>query len=209
MLIYISIDIYLSVSISISIYLLLALLTPTQAGAREAAICDYAAAVLDALAWRWGPSHLELRYGARGPVLVEANVGRFNGVDFAPLTTECIGYGFYEAALGAFCDRAAWDALPPRFGLYKILYRFKALLWESIMLLFPPPTCKAYPIAILLHAHCAIYALPPTPLLYAIHHTILVMAISCKGQAQVRLCQTIEFDSTPAQVCIEYGRLLI
>jgi len=46
----------------------------------------------------------------------------------------------------------------------------------------PPSTCKAYPIAILLHDHCAIYALPPTPLSYAIHHTILGMAISCKGQ---------------------------
>ena len=46
----------------------------------------------------------------------------------------------------------------------------------------PSLTCKAYPIAILLHAHCAIYAPQPTPLLYAIHHTILVMAISCKGQ---------------------------
>jgi len=47
----------------------------------------------------------------------------------------------------------------------------------------PPPTCKAYPIAILLHDHCAIYALPPTPRQYAIHDTILLMAISCKGQA--------------------------
>jgi len=44
------------------------------------------------------------------------------------------------------------------------------------------PSCKAYPIAILLHDHCAIYAVPSTPLLYAIHHTILVMAILCKGQ---------------------------
>jgi len=34
------------------------------------------------------------------------------------------------------------------------------------------PTCKAYPIAILLHAHCAIYALPPTPRLYAIPYTV-------------------------------------
>jgi len=46
----------------------------------------------------------------------------------------------------------------------------------------PPPTYKAYPIAIPLHDHCSIYAPPPTPLLYAIHHTILVTAISCKGQ---------------------------
>ena len=46
-----------------------------------------------------------------------------------------------------------------------------------------PLTCKDYPIAILLHDFCAIYARPPTPLCYATHHTILVMAISCKGQS--------------------------
>jgi len=51
------------------------------------------------------------------------------------------------------------------FSLYQILYRFKALLWESIIFLPPPPFCKAYPIAILFHDHCAIYALLPTPLL--------------------------------------------
>jgi len=34
----------------------------------------------------------------------------------------------------------------------------------------------------LLHDHCAIYARPPTLPFDAIHHTILVMAISCKGQ---------------------------
>ena len=44
-----------------------------------------------------------------------------------------------------------------------------------------PPTCKAYPIAILLHDHCAIYAFLPTPLLYAVHSIILVMVIACKG----------------------------
>jgi len=47
-----------------------------------------------------------------------------------------------------------------------------------------PPTCNAYPIAILLQAYCAIYAPPPTLLVYAIHHTILVMEMSCKGQVQ-------------------------
>jgi len=69
-----------------------------------------------------------------------------------------------------------------RISPYKILFHFKALLEESIIILSPPNTCKAYPIAILLHAHCAIYAPPPTSLFYAIHHTISVMAISCKGQ---------------------------
>ena len=35
---------------------------------------------------------------------------------------------------------------------------------------------------ILLHDYCAIYDPLPTPLLHAIDHTILVMAISCNGQ---------------------------
>ena len=36
-------------------------------------------------------------------------------------------------------------------SLHKILFRFEALSWESIILVLPPPTCKAYPIAILVH----------------------------------------------------------
>jgi len=47
-----------------------------------------------------------------------------------------------------------------------------------------PPTRIAHTIALLLHAYCAIYDPPPTALVYAIHHTILVMAISRKGQLQ-------------------------
>jgi len=53
---------------------------------------------------------------------------------------------------------------------------------ESILLLSPPPTCIARTIAILLHVYCAINDAPPIPLLYAIHHTILALAISCEGQ---------------------------
>jgi len=37
-------------------------------------------------------------------------------------------------------------------------------------------------IAIQLHTCCAIYDAYPTPPLYAIHNTILAMAISCNGQ---------------------------
>jgi len=46
----------------------------------------------------------------------------------------------------------------------------------------PTPTCTARPIAIRMHGHCAIYASPPTPPSHAIQHTILVMALSCRGQ---------------------------
>jgi len=59
----------------------------------------------------------------------------------------------------------------------------KPLLWESVILVLPPPLAKPT----LLQYHCttiAQYTPPsPTPLLYAIHHTILVMGISCKGQS--------------------------
>jgi len=47
----------------------------------------------------------------------------------------------------------------------------------------PPPSCKAYPIAMLLHDYCTIYNPRTSPLVYAIHHAILAIAISCKGQA--------------------------
>ena len=75
------------------------------------------------------------------------------------------------------------------------MFHFKALLWESIIFLLPPPYLKSYPIAILLHDHCAIYALQPTLLLYAIHHRILVMTVSCKGQLG-RLTRTPMFCRT-------------
>jgi len=67
-------------------------------------------------------------------------------------------------------------------GLYEILFYVEAFVHESVALLLPPPTCIARSTAILLHMSCAIYDAPPTPRLYALHNTILVMAISCKGQ---------------------------
>jgi len=48
---------------------------------------------------------------------------------------------------------------------------------ESIIRLFPPLTCIARTVAILLHVYRATYDAPPDPLVYAIHHTILAMTI--------------------------------
>jgi len=80
--------------------------------------------------------------------------------------------------------RRIWDGRRRRWiGLYKIFFYFEAFVHESIIPFLPPPTCIAHTIALLLHDYCAIYDSPPTPLVYAIHHTILVMAILCKGQA--------------------------
>ena len=77
--------------------------------------------------------------------------------------------------------------------LNKISFYFKALLCESIIRLLPPPTCIALTIAILLHVHCALYDAPPIPLVYAIHHTILGLAMSCKGQLTARMSYTIQY----------------
>jgi len=46
------------------------------------------------------------------------------------------------------------------FSLNKILFHFKALLWESIILSSPPPTCIAHPGAIVLHEYWTVYDSP-------------------------------------------------
>ena len=53
---------------------------------------------------------------------------------------------------------------------------------KSIVLSFFQRACIAHTVAILLHGYWAIYDPPSTSLWYAIHHTILVITISCKGQ---------------------------
>ena len=65
---------------------------------------------------------------------------------------------------------------------YKIFVYFEWFVNESIVLSFLPPTCIAHTVAILLHAYWAIYHPPSTSLMYAIHHTILVITILYKGQ---------------------------
>jgi len=42
-------------------------------------------------------------------------------------------------------------------SLYKIFVYFEASVHESIIPLFPPPTCIAHTIAIRLHDYCAMY----------------------------------------------------
>jgi len=68
---------------------------------------------------------------------------------------------------------------------------FEAFVHELIVRLLPPPTCIALTIAILLHVHCALYDAPPTPLVYTIHRTVLVMAISCKGQITISIVKVV------------------
>jgi len=77
-----------------------------------------------------------------------------------------------------------------QLSLYKILYYLKALLWESIIVYCPPYLQRI--------AYCDTIARrlrnirPPTdpPPLYAIRHTLLVMAILCKCQRSARQLYT-------------------
>jgi len=67
-------------------------------------------------------------------------------------------------------------------GRAEVSMGINAVLWKSIIFLVSPPLAKPTP----LQYYCtpiAQYTPPPSaPLLYAKHHTILVMAISCKGE---------------------------
>jgi len=56
----------------------------------------------------------------------------------------------------------------------------------------PTPTCIAHPGAQLMHEHWEVYDSPSISLVYAIHHTLLVITISCKGQPNTRLTRTLE-----------------
>mmetsp|Transcript_13357 Transcript_13357/g.22192 ORF Transcript_13357/g.22192 Transcript_13357/m.22192 type:complete len:426 (+) Transcript_13357:192-1469(+) len=82
-------------------------------GEPEKELIQYAFDALDALHWRWGPCHIELKRTSRGPALIEVNAGRCNGVRFAILTNPCIGYSAYDAIFAAYYDEAKWVALPP------------------------------------------------------------------------------------------------
>jgi len=61
---------------------------------------------------------------------------------------------------------------------------------KKLEIAVPRPLSSTYDYVIttqrrLLHAYCAIYAPPSTLPFYAIHHRLLVMAISCKGQPEM------------------------
>ena len=53
-----------------------------------------------------------------------------------------------------------------------------------------PPTCIAHTATILLPYYCAIFASLPTAHFHAIHHTILCITISCKGEV-VCVCLSV------------------
>ena len=50
-----------------------------------------------------------------------------------------------------------------RLGLYTIFVNFEAVVHESTILSFAPPTCIAHPGAILLHDYWTVYNFPSDP----------------------------------------------
>ena len=55
-------------------------------------------------------------------------------------------------------------------SLYNMFVSLEAFVQESIILLFPTPTCVAHTIAVLLQDYCAIYNAPRPP--FSVPHTI-------------------------------------
>ena len=62
-------------------------------------------------------------------------------------------------------------------GIHQIFFTAKLLHTNQSSFYCPHPPALPHTIAILLHDYCAIYDSPPTSVLYAIHHPILVMAL--------------------------------
>jgi len=140
----------------------------------------------------WGSARPPTRvWEMLGPVaahlrsLLSEGVGSSCLVLFLSCVVRCCSCRVF-VCVTCFSSYVNWGQPVTQIRLYKIFFLFKTLLWESIILVSPHPTCKAYPIAILVHDHWAIYALLPTPLLYAVHHTILVMAMQYRVEAETR-----------------------
>ena len=86
------------------------------------------------------------------------------------------GHTLREPSAAGFWER--------RLSLYKILFHFKASVWESIILVLPPRHLQSLPYCNTIVRLLRNIRHPPTPPFYVIRHTILVMAISCKGQTK-------------------------
>jgi len=131
----------------------------------------------------WSPSELETEIRS-GTWAKRIYLERLLSSCRAPLTP--------SATARSTSTRSACTAVPTGspvrgLSLYKIFFHFKALLWESIILLLPPPS-PAKPA--LLQYCCTTIAqyTPPhrLPSLDYIYHLISAMAISCKGQSRIR-----------------------
>ena len=88
------------------------------------------------------------------------------------------------------------------FGLHKIFVSVEPCVYESNLLSFPAPTCIAHPGVILVHGYWAVHPPPSDLPFYAIHHTILVITISCKGQGYIRTSFTCGVGFGLYKICV-------
>jgi len=115
-----------------------------------------------------------------------------NGADFDLENQVCAGRSTNINGHATCCDQpracppdlhsAGWP-FPLRLTLAYTRYSFTCFCVSKNQssLYYPMPICITHTTVILLRDFCAIYDLPPTLPGYAIHHTILVKTISCKG----------------------------
>ena len=83
-------------------------------GEAPPSLVKYALDTLDALSWRWGPTHIAVRMTTHGPRLIEVNTGRCNGLDFRLLAELCYGYSAFDATAEAFLSPDdGFPQLPP------------------------------------------------------------------------------------------------
>jgi len=86
-------------------------------------------------------------------------------------------------------------------SLHNIFFHFEAFVHKSILVVLPTPLALPTPFQYYCTDIAQTTTLRPKPLLYAIHHTILAITISCKSQgAPLRLPEPLS-DPFPMRVC--------
>eukprot|EP00611_Tribonema_gayanum_P004390 TRINITY_DN1356_c0_g1_i4.p1 TRINITY_DN1356_c0_g1~~TRINITY_DN1356_c0_g1_i4.p1 ORF type:complete len:605 (-),score=171.92 TRINITY_DN1356_c0_g1_i4:3-1703(-) len=85
------------------------------AGEREAALCDYALTILDAMGVKFGPGHMEIKYTQDGPCLVEVGTRCHGGEGtWQGIANACVGYNQIDSTFDSYCMPELWEQLPPR-----------------------------------------------------------------------------------------------
>ena len=110
----------------------------------EKSLLSYTVKVLDALGFRYGPSHTELMLTPKGPRLIETAARPMGGFFPADLMRRIFGYDHASLTLDALLDQKAFDEFavkpyaPNTSALLKIVisqsrYPVQALYYEAIV----------------------------------------------------------------------------
>ncbi len=86
--------------------------TVTDPDDRERGLAEYALRVLDAVGLREGPSHLEIKMDAKGPVLIEVNARPMGGHFSVPALDAALGHHITDLVLRSMLDERAHLDLP-------------------------------------------------------------------------------------------------